>query len=98
MDELRASLERIASGRPADAKAFLFYGCAGKATRPTLARRIRGGARVPWLHRVAECGQRHMRWVLLEVVRKALGPEESERSFRSGEAEPADDEGAGIAS
>jgi hypothetical protein len=39
-----------------------------------------------------------MRWVLLEVVRETLGREESEPSFRSKEAQPAEEEGAGIAS
>jgi hypothetical protein len=96
MEELRANLERIAAGRPPDAKVFLFYGFAESATRPTLARPIRGGARVPWLRRVAEGGQRHMRWVLLEVVRESFGAKETDQPVRGGKAEAVGDDGAGI--
>jgi hypothetical protein len=98
LDELRANLSRIAADRSPDARVFLFYGFAEKATRPTLARPIRGGARVPWLRRVAEGGQRHMRWVLLEVVREALGSGENGRRPAQREGgRPAGDPEAGIA-
>jgi hypothetical protein len=77
LEGLRASIEQSAQEWSPDAKVFLFFGFAEKALRPTLARPLHGWAQVPWLHRVGEGGERHMRWILFEVVRESLGSEET---------------------
>jgi hypothetical protein len=78
LEELRASIEESAQKWPRDAKVFLFFGFAEKALRPTLARPLHGWAQVPWLHRVGEGGERHMRWILFEIVRESLDSEETD--------------------
>jgi len=78
LEGLRASIEESAEGWPPDGKVFLFFGFAEKALRPTLARPLHGWAQVPWLHRVGEGGERHMRWILFEIVRESLGSEEND--------------------